>query len=261
VLIPPSSPLIDTQSQWPETEQELARRKRKHACAKPEDCAVEWRRVGDFYWVGVRYDGALRNPNGYPEATVRLAIEQALARKRKDREDSVRRGVEKRRQRRDDQIWQAVKAWRRGALVAAHACRCCGRPLTDPPSIARGIGSECWPQVLGWDRHVAGVLFTEGIDREATLRKAAEIRAGLIARHDLVRERRKAEIIVGLRGHYASEDELQRWAGVWAEEDCEGWLQALDRIEDELGRGRLGANSLHQLDEINAAVGSSERGA
>lgn len=31
-----------------------------------------------------------------------------------------------------------------GMLKAADRCRHCGRPLEDPVSIARGIGSTCW---------------------------------------------------------------------------------------------------------------------
>jgi hypothetical protein len=31
-----------------------------------------------------------------------------------------------------------------GMLARAHRCRHCGRPLEDPVSVARGIGSTCW---------------------------------------------------------------------------------------------------------------------
>ena len=31
-------------------------------------------------------------------------------------------------------------------LVAFHRCRICGRALSDPVSISRGVGPECWAQ-------------------------------------------------------------------------------------------------------------------
>lgn len=37
------------------------------------------------------------------------------------------------------------------ALVALTFCANCGRLLTDPESIDRGIGSDCWPRIdPGW---------------------------------------------------------------------------------------------------------------
>jgi hypothetical protein len=49
---------------------------------------------------------------------------------------------------RSDAFRQAVKADFEGALRPRDRCRCCGRELTDPPSVARGIGPECWPRLL-----------------------------------------------------------------------------------------------------------------
>lgn len=34
-----------------------------------------------------------------------------------------------------------------GALVALMYCANCGRPLTDPLSVERGIGPDCWPRI------------------------------------------------------------------------------------------------------------------
>jgi hypothetical protein len=33
------------------------------------------------------------------------------------------------------------------ALVALMYCANCGRPLTDPESVERGIGPDCWPRI------------------------------------------------------------------------------------------------------------------
>lgn len=30
-----------------------------------------------------------------------------------------------------------------------HACRMCGTPITDPKSVARGVGPECWKKISG----------------------------------------------------------------------------------------------------------------
>jgi hypothetical protein len=37
---------------------------------------------------------------------------------------------------------------KRASIGPRHHCYVCGRGLSDPPSTARGIGSECWQDVL-----------------------------------------------------------------------------------------------------------------
>ena len=46
-----------------------------------------------------------------------------------------------RRYRLDDQIESALRI--EAALAAAGYCRSCGRPLSDPVSVARGVGPDC----------------------------------------------------------------------------------------------------------------------
>jgi hypothetical protein len=78
----------------------------------------------------------------------RTALERFLAARRARREDNIRESADTRTRRRADRLWQAAELWRDGALTPSNRCRCCGRPLTDPESIARSIGSECWGRVL-----------------------------------------------------------------------------------------------------------------
>ncbi|MBR0778733.1 hypothetical protein JQ625_28230 [Bradyrhizobium diazoefficiens] len=69
-------------------------------------------------------------------------------RERKQREEAIARGVAKRAKRREQKFREAVQALRDNALRPMSYCRCCKKDLTDPASIARGIGPECWEHVL-----------------------------------------------------------------------------------------------------------------
>lgn len=108
-----------------------------------------WRSVGGFHEVAVRDDGSLWNPNNYPEADVRAAIAGAKARRAESKQKSIRQAVETRARRREQRIWQAADAIRNGAGIGQRDdCYCCAKTLTDPISIERGIGPECWEHVL-----------------------------------------------------------------------------------------------------------------
>ena len=43
-------------------------------------------------------------------------------------------------------------------LIEHRCCRRCGRGLTDPTSVLRGVGPECWSKILddAVERHPAG---------------------------------------------------------------------------------------------------------
>jgi hypothetical protein len=48
------------------------------------------------------------------------------------------------------------------ALVALMYCANCGHPLTDPVSIERGIGPDCWPRIdPAWRDSITGRLAAE----------------------------------------------------------------------------------------------------
>jgi hypothetical protein len=111
-----------------------------------------WPRIGEFCQIAIREDGSLWNPNKYPEEAVRQAIAAAEAQLAARKQESIRRGVETRRRRREQRIWAAAETLRKGAGIGRRSdCFCCAKALTDPVSIERGIGPECWEHVL---RHV-----------------------------------------------------------------------------------------------------------
>lgn len=64
------------------------------------------------------------------------------------RSQSAKRGARTGARRRQLLVYKAAEALKNNALTPRQRCRICGRGLEDPASIARGIGSECWEQVL-----------------------------------------------------------------------------------------------------------------
>jgi hypothetical protein len=104
---------------------------------------------GRLYGVGIMADGTLRNPNGYPEDLVREAVAAAEARKHAKRSRAAKRAAETRAKRRESDIERAVQdiADRKGHS-GRRWCAICHKALTDPQSIERGIGPECWQGIL-----------------------------------------------------------------------------------------------------------------
>ena len=95
-------------------------------------------------------DGTLHNPNGYPDDLVRAAVAAADARWHERRVKSAKKAVETRQRRhqaRVDAIARRLVAG--GAYGPSRHCASCGRALDDADSVRRGIGSECWQNVLG----------------------------------------------------------------------------------------------------------------
>jgi hypothetical protein len=102
-----------------------------------------------LYGIGILADGSLRNPHGYPDDVVRAAVLAADARCRARRSGSAKKAAETRRQRqlkRTATVAQKILAGH--GIGARQNCAICGRGLGDPVSIARGVGSECWQDVL-----------------------------------------------------------------------------------------------------------------
>jgi len=69
-------------------------------------------------------------------------------RERQQREEAIARGVATRAKRREKNFREAVQDLRDNRLRPGDHCRCCKKALTDPESIARSIGPECWEHVL-----------------------------------------------------------------------------------------------------------------
>jgi hypothetical protein len=102
-----------------------------------------------FYDVGIEPDGGVYNPHGYPEEAARAAALRADERKAAKIAQNRAAGAVKRRQRREKRIYDAAKHILEDEGVGQlERCYCCTKGLSDPESMRRGIGSECWQKVL-----------------------------------------------------------------------------------------------------------------
>jgi hypothetical protein len=103
---------------------------------------------GKLYEIGILSDGTLHNPNGYPDDVVRAAVSAADARRHERRSRAAQKAAETRRFRQRMRFNDVVKyLLANNRLGPSRHCFMCGRHLTDPESISRGIGSECWGSV------------------------------------------------------------------------------------------------------------------
>ena len=99
--------------------------------------------------VGVNPDGTLHNPNGYPEDTVRAAILTAEMCEREARSQAARKAAVTRARRQRAKVYDRARRTIDGGVFAPRLkCSIRGRKLNDTESIERGVGSECWDQVL-----------------------------------------------------------------------------------------------------------------
>jgi protein-arginine kinase activator protein McsA len=103
----------------------------------------------ELYQVGINADGSLWNPNGYPDDMVRAAIAAADSRRHERRSKAAKQAAETRAVRQQDRVGYIAKRVAAAQKTGPRShCYVCGRHLTDPESITRGIGSECWQDVL-----------------------------------------------------------------------------------------------------------------
>ena len=102
-----------------------------------------------FNEVGIAEDGELINPNNYPEAQVRGGHRARLRNAAEKRKVAGTKAAATRKRRHDLKVDQIA-----ARIVAGHRygpndhCASCGRTLSDQESIERGIGSECWGDLL-----------------------------------------------------------------------------------------------------------------
>jgi hypothetical protein len=102
-----------------------------------------------LYSIGINDDGSLYNPNNYPEEDARTAALGADERKKEKLIEARKQGVVTRQRRREQRIAKIAKAYLLGHHVGnLRQCAMCERTLSDPVSIERGIGSECWPHLM-----------------------------------------------------------------------------------------------------------------
>ena len=100
---------------------------------------------GVFHSVGILSDGTLWNPNGYPENEVRAAVLAADERRRIRRSNAAKKAAATRHERHGRLVYSVAKGIVEGREYGPREnCVVCGKGLTDPQSIARGIGSDCW---------------------------------------------------------------------------------------------------------------------
>jgi hypothetical protein len=85
---------------------------------------------------------------GFTSAEIVRECFAAFVRRHKRRSESAKRGARTAAKRRQLLVYEAAEALKNNALTPRTRCRICGRGLEDPASIERGIGSECWDQVL-----------------------------------------------------------------------------------------------------------------
>src|SRR5262249_37907513 len=80
---------------------------------------------------------------------VRAAVSAADARRYDRRSRAAKKAAVTRARRHAQRVYQAAMRIARGIGIGEqHNCYICARRLDDPDSIARGIGSECWQEVL-----------------------------------------------------------------------------------------------------------------
>src|ERR1051325_11247982 len=85
--------------------------------------------------VGILADGTIRNPNGYPEQIVRLAVEAANERWRVKRAQAAVKAVATRKRRREKQMYDiANKIMAGGSFGPRSHCANCRKGLNDPLS-------------------------------------------------------------------------------------------------------------------------------
>ncbi len=102
-----------------------------------------------LYDFGILDDGAMRNPNGYPEEIVRAAIEGVKERLHLPRGEAAKQAARTHRRRREGKVYELVERLKNyGQLPPALQCCICGKGLDDSESLERGVGSHCWQDVL-----------------------------------------------------------------------------------------------------------------
>ena len=116
-----------------------------------------------WYWIGVgeqrmerpevhMEDGrivmATANGEWSTKAIVRAAYD-AIRRRYERRSAAARKAAVTRAKRKEKAVYEAARLLEAKQLEPRQHCRICGRILSDPESIRRGIGSECWQRVLG----------------------------------------------------------------------------------------------------------------
>jgi hypothetical protein len=102
-----------------------------------------------LYDVGILADGTLHNNSGHSDELVREAVLAAIERQRQYRHERAMKGAATRAKRRELKISSIAKKILDGWNCGPGAfCVVCGKAVSDPESISRSIGSDCWGRIL-----------------------------------------------------------------------------------------------------------------
>ncbi len=113
-----------------------------------------WVRLSDGRKV---FNVKIANENGvskiafdgeFSESEVRQTVLKILQREKGRRQEAAKRAVETRAIRRKQDVYRAAKLYAENNLTPSRRCLCCKRVITDLTSFQRGVGSECWQEVL-----------------------------------------------------------------------------------------------------------------
>jgi hypothetical protein len=111
----------------------------------------KWIRIdGKLYVnVGIADDGRLHNPNNYPEEEIRHELQRIRAEKHQRRSRAAKEAAATRAERRRLRVNAIVNRIVASAEIGPRLdCAVCLKKLSDPLSIERGIGSDCWQDIL-----------------------------------------------------------------------------------------------------------------
>jgi hypothetical protein len=104
---------------------------------------------GKLFDVAIKDDDTLHNPNGYPEEVVRSAIVAADARRHERRSRAAKQAAVTKAERREKKVYAVVQRLKDGGSIKPGShCEICGKGLSDQPSRDRGIGSDCWQDIM-----------------------------------------------------------------------------------------------------------------
>ena len=110
--------------------------------------ASRWRKAGEFVGVAYLPDGTIE-AGGNDSEQVARAILKAVSCRKLRRSASAQKAAETRARRTQAQVYEVARM----VLAGRHQtpslmCRICRKLVTDPVSRSRGIGPDCWGQVL-----------------------------------------------------------------------------------------------------------------
>jgi len=95
-------------------------------------------------------DGSVCSSSDSDEITTLRALVTANRRVKQRRSKAAKKAAATRTRRRELKLARVVQRWEDTGLLPGprYSCALCGRGVTDPESIKRGIGPECWQDVL-----------------------------------------------------------------------------------------------------------------